>query len=188
MDTVAVQGAGPIGLAIVQVAKAAGARRVIVIDTLDSPLELALHLGCDEVINALRDDVPNAVMNLTEDMGADVVFEAVGGKAPTLRQAVEIVARGGQVGTVGMFQIPQSLDIWACMHKEVTLRWIWSYGLWDGVPEYKIALDMMSEGRLDVAPLITHRFPLEKIADAFATADDKHSSGAVKVLVNPWEA
>jgi threonine dehydrogenase-like Zn-dependent dehydrogenase len=100
---------------------------------------------------------------------------------------VEIVTRGGQIGLVGMFQAPQSLDTQACLRKEVTLRWVWSYGLWDGVPEYKIALDMMAEGRLEVAPLITHRYPLERTAHAFAVADDKRSSGAVKVLVKPWE-
>jgi 2-desacetyl-2-hydroxyethyl bacteriochlorophyllide A dehydrogenase len=185
VDTVVVQGVGAIGLAIAQVAKAAGARRVIAIDTHDAPLELATRLGCDGVINATREDVPAAVRDLTGGAGADVVYEAVGGIAPTLAQAVEIVTRGGQIGLVGMFQAPQSLDTWACMHKEVTLRFVWSYGLWDGLPEYKIALDMMAEGRLEVAPLITHRFPLEHIVDAFAAADDKRSSGAVKVLIIP---
>jgi len=187
MDTVVVQGVGAIGLAVAQVAKAAGARRVIAIDTLDAPLELATRLGCDGVINAMRNDVLAAVQDLTGGTGADVVYEAVGGKAPTLAQAVEIVTPGGQIGLVGMFQAPQSLDTQACLRKEVTLRWVWSYGLWDGVPEYKIALDMMAEGRLEVAPLITHRFPLEHTAYAFAAADDKRASGAVKVLVKPWE-
>lgn len=185
VDSVVVIGAGPIGLAIAQVAKTAGARRVIVLDACDTPLELATRLGCDGAINVTRDDAPAVVRALTGGAGADVVYEAVGGRAPTLAQAVEIVAPGGQIGTVGMFQEPQSLDIWTCMRKEVTLRWIWSYGLWDGVPEFQITLDMMAEGRLDVAPLITHRFPLAHIADAFAAADDKASSGAVKVLVKP---
>jgi threonine dehydrogenase-like Zn-dependent dehydrogenase len=185
-DTVVVEGAGPIGLAIAQVAKAAGARRVIVIDARDAPLELATRLGCDGVINVAREDASTVVRELTGGIGADVVYEAVGGRAPTLAQAVEIVARGGTIGAIGMFQAPQALDVWTCMRKEVTLRWIWSYGLWDGVPEFQITLDMMAEGRLDVAPLITHRFPLAHIADAFATADDKRASGAVKVLVKPW--
>jgi threonine dehydrogenase-like Zn-dependent dehydrogenase len=117
----------------------------------------------------------------------DVVYEAVGGKAPTLTQAVEIVTRGGKIGTVGMFQAPQTLDMWTCMHKEVSLRWVWSYGLWDGVPEFKIALDMMAEGRLKVSPLITHRFPLDQISHAFSVADDKRASDAVKVLIKPWQ-
>jgi threonine dehydrogenase-like Zn-dependent dehydrogenase len=72
------------------------------------------------------------------------------------------------------------------MRKEVELRWVWSYGMWEGVPEYRIALDMLIDGRVDAAPLITHRFPLEEIGQAFAAADDKRASGAIKVLVMPF--
>jgi len=185
--SVAVIGAGPIGLAIAQVAMAAGARQVIVLDAADPPLELATRLGCHGAVNVTQVDAPASIRDLTSGVGADVVFEAVGGNAPTLQLAAQIVAPAGTIGTVGMFQAPQSLDIWTCMRKEATLRWIWSYGLWDGVPEFQITLDMMVEGRLEVAPLITHTFTLDRIADAFAAADDKASSGAVKVLVKPWE-
>ena len=71
------------------------------------------------------------------------------------------------------------------MRKDVTLRWVWSYGTWDGDPEFGIALDMLADGRIEAAPLITHRFPLDRIGEAFAAADDKRGSGAVKVLVLP---
>ena len=71
------------------------------------------------------------------------------------------------------------------MRKELSLNWVWSYGLWDGVPEYRIALDMLSGGRMQVAPMITHHFPLGKIKRAFAAANDKRKSGAIKVLVHP---
>jgi threonine dehydrogenase-like Zn-dependent dehydrogenase len=114
-----------------------------------------------------------------------VVFEAVGGRANTLEQAVAAAARGGRVGVIGSFGEPQTLDPRPCMRKEVELRWVWSYGMWAGVPEYRIALDMLIDGRVDAAPLITHRFPLERIGEAFAAADDKRSSGAIKVLVVP---
>jgi threonine dehydrogenase-like Zn-dependent dehydrogenase len=62
---------------------------------------------------------------------------------------------------------------------------VWSYGLWDGVPEYQIALDLLAAGRIKAAPLITHRYPLAQIKQAFAAADDKRASGAIKVLVLP---
>jgi threonine dehydrogenase-like Zn-dependent dehydrogenase len=117
--------------------------------------------------------------------GADVVFEAVGGTAPTLAQAIEVAARGGHIGVIGAFQEPQGLDLWLCMRKELSLHWVWSYGLWHGVPEYQIALDMLVEGRIAAAPLITHRFPLARIGEAFAAAADKRTSGAIKVLVIP---
>jgi threonine dehydrogenase-like Zn-dependent dehydrogenase len=53
------------------------------------------------------------------------------------------------------------------------------------VPEFQIALDLLASGRTDAAPLITHRFPLDQISAAFAAADDKRASGAIKVLVLP---
>jgi threonine dehydrogenase-like Zn-dependent dehydrogenase len=62
---------------------------------------------------------------------------------------------------------------------------VWSYGTWQGVPEFQVALDMMASGKVKAAPLITHRFPLDRIVEAFAAADDKRASGAIKVLVIP---
>ncbi|UCC61562.1 MAG: alcohol dehydrogenase catalytic domain-containing protein [Anaerolineae bacterium] len=185
VDTVAVLGAGAIGLATAQVARAAGAGRVIAVGTRDKSLEVAKRLGCDEVLNATQSDVVEAVGAMTGGAGVEVVFEAVGGRASTLAQAIEIASRGGRVGIVGSFVEPQTLDPRLCMRKELTLRWVWSYGLWTGVPEYKIALDMLSDGRVQAAPLITHRFPLDRISEAFAAADDKRRSAAIKVLVLP---
>jgi threonine dehydrogenase-like Zn-dependent dehydrogenase len=184
-DTVVVLGVGAIGLATVQVARAAGAGRVIAVGRRDAPLEVARQLGCDEVINTSQAGLVEAIKALTDGRGAEVVFEVVGGKADTLAQAVEIVAPGGRIGIVGSFVELQSLDSRLCMRKEVTLRWVWSYGTWDGVPEYQIALDMLAGQKVEAAPLITHRFPLDRIGAAFAAADDKRRSGAIKVLIIP---
>jgi threonine dehydrogenase-like Zn-dependent dehydrogenase len=184
-DTVVVLGVGAIGLAVAQVAKATGAGRTIVVGTRDAPLDVARQLGCDETINASAEDVAERVQALTDGAGAEVVFEAVGGRATTLPLAIEVAARGGVVGVIGAYVEPQTLDPGTCMRKEVSLRWVWSYGTWRGVPEFQIALDMMASARVGVAPLITHRFPLDHIAEAFAAANDKRASGAIKVLVIP---
>jgi len=184
-DTVAVLGTGAIGLATAQVARAAGAGRVIVVGRRAAPLELARQIGCDETVDASQVDAGKGARALTGGLGADVVFEAVGGTAPTLVQAIEVAARGGRVGVIGAFQEPQILASQDCMRKEVSLHWAWSYGLWQGVPEYRIALDMLIGGRVAAAPLITHRFPLAHIGEAFAAAADKRTSGAIKVLVIP---
>jgi len=185
MDTVVVLGVGAIGLATAQVARATGAWRVIVVGTRDAPLQVARQIGCDEALNTSEVDVVEAVRSLTDGAGADVVFEAVGGRATTFATAIEIASRGGRVGIVGSFAGPQTLDPRLCMRKEVSVHWVWSYGMWSGVPEFKIALDMMTSGKIAVAPLITHRFPLARIDEAFAAADDKRTSGAIKVLVIP---
>jgi threonine dehydrogenase-like Zn-dependent dehydrogenase len=185
MDTVAVLGTGAIGLATAQVAMAAGAKQVIVLGRRDEPLEFARQLGCNEVINNSNVDVVEAVQALTDGQGADIVFEAVGGAANTFTQALEVASRGGQVGIVGAFSAPQTVDTRSGMRKEISLHWVWSYGMWEGVPEFQIALDMMVDGRIRADPLITHRFPMEQIGDAFAAAADKRRSGAIKVLVIP---
>lgn len=184
-ETAVVLGTGPIGLATAQVARASGAGRVIVVGRRADPLRVARQLGCDATVNAAEEDVPAAVRALTGGAGAEVVFEAVGGQAETLAQAIEVAGRGGRIGVVGAFTGTQSLDPGLGMRKELSLHWVWSYGLWDGVPEFQIALDLLAGGRIDAAPLITHRFPLDQIAAAFAAADDKRTSGAIKVLVIP---
>jgi threonine dehydrogenase-like Zn-dependent dehydrogenase len=184
-DIVVVLGVGAIGLATAQAARAMGASRVIAVGTRDAPLAVARRLGCDHTINTNREDVEEAVQTLTDGQGAEVVFEAVGGRAATLALATQVVGRGGRVGIVGSFQEPQTLDPGPCMRKEVSLIWVWSYGMWSGVPEFRVALDWMASGRIDPAPLITHRFPLAEIGAAFAAADNKRASGAVKVLIEP---
>lgn len=186
-DTVAVLGTGAIGLATAQVARATGAGQTIVIGRRDAPLDVARQLGCGETINSAQEDVVQAIHALTEGQGADVVYEAVGGTADTLAQAIEVAARGGRVGVVGAFTERQTIDARRCMRQELALNWVWSYGLWDGIPEYQIALDFLAGGRIEVAPMITHHFALGKIKKAFAAANDKRKSGAIKVLIHPAE-
>ena len=184
-EKVAVIGLGPIGLATVQVAKAAGATQVIGLGTRDNMLELATRIGCDNVVNVNKDDPVAAVRELTDGQGADVIYESVGGKSSTFQLAIDLAAQGAHVGIIGLYAEPQELDSTVCMRKELSLDWANSYALWNGISEYKIALDMLINGKYEVAPLITHRFPLDQIDQAFAAADDKLTSGAVKVLVTP---
>ena len=185
MDTVVVLGVGAIGLATAQVARVVGARRVIAVGTRDVPLRVARQIGCDETINTSEVDVIEAVRSLTNGAGADVVFEAVGGRAATFATATGIASHGGRVGIVGSFAGSQTLDPRLCMRRELSVHWVWSYGMWSGVPEFRIALDMITSDRIEVAPLITHRFSLNRIDEAFSAADDKRTSGAIKVLVIP---
>ncbi len=185
LDTVVVLGVGAIGLATAQVAKAAGAGRVIAVGTRDASLAVAREVGCDGTINATQEDVAETVTALTDGVGAEIVYEAVGGRAPTLGQATQVVSPGGRVGIIGSFVEPQALDPRPCLRKEVSLHWVWSYGTWHGIPEFRIALDMMAARRVVAGRLITHRFPLERIGEAFSAADDKRASGAIKVLLIP---
>jgi 2-desacetyl-2-hydroxyethyl bacteriochlorophyllide A dehydrogenase len=184
--SVVVLGTGAVGLTQGQVARALGARRVILVGTRDESLALARDCGAaDEVVNASRTDPVQAVLDLTDGAGADVVFETVGGTSPTVQQACEMAAFGGKVGVVGLFLDPVAVDAMVAMRKELDIRWVNSYSTWQGVRELQIALDLLAEGKVQARPLLTHRVPLDHIAEGFAWADDKRKSGAIKVLVIP---
>jgi threonine dehydrogenase-like Zn-dependent dehydrogenase len=71
------------------------------------------------------------------------------------------------------------------LERELTVAACWSYDTWDGALEFAAALELVAAGRVRLAPAITHRFGLDAIGEAFATADDRAASGAVKVLVEP---
>ena len=185
MDTVVIQGAGPIGLASVEMYKLGGADKVIVCDVLAGALVAAGRVGADALIDSAAADVFEAVMDLTGGAGADIVVEAVGGLAPTFSADVRMAARGGTVVIVGMYSRLQSLDTFDAQTKELRILFSNSYGRWGGVPEFEIALAEMSAGRLRPEVYITHTFPLEQIDRAFATADNKRTSGAIKVMIEP---
>ena len=185
-DSVCVVGTGPIGLTMGQVARAAGVRKVIMIGRRDEPLDFALRVGAaDLVVNNTTAPVGEAIADLTEGELCDAVFESVGGTSDTIEQAVEAAAFGGKIGIIGAFWGDVAVAYRAANRKEIDLRWCNSYATWNGVREYQIALDLVAEGRVQAEPLITHRFSLTQIADAFVAADDKRASGAVKVIVAP---
>jgi threonine dehydrogenase-like Zn-dependent dehydrogenase len=187
MEYVCVVGTGPIGLTMGQVARAAGARKVIMIGRRDEPLDLALRVGAaDAVVNNTRvASLGEALADLTEGELCDAVFESVGGTSDTITQAVEAAAFGGRIGIIGAFWGDVSVAYRAANRKELDLRWCNSYSSWHGVREFQIALDLVAAGRVEAEPLISHRFPLSEIGVAFEAADDKRVSGAVKVIVQP---
>lgn len=181
--TVAVLGDGPIGLATTAVAAAIKAK-VYCIGHHDFRLNIAKTMGATEVINSKEED-PLKIVELTGGAGVDVVIETVGRNAPTIKQALRIVRRGGVVAIVGSFLEPQVIDVVSIRRQEKDLIGVSSYAYWDNVPEFSIALDLLARGVIDVKPLITHKFPLEKINEAFETAANRKKSKAIKVLVIP---
>jgi threonine dehydrogenase-like Zn-dependent dehydrogenase len=196
VEAVVVVGSGPVGLAIGQVARASGARRVILVGRRQAPLDLARRAGAaDEVIDAGHcqggqgrqggQGVGEEVRRLLGGEGAELVFETVGGGGSTIRDAVEAVGPGGTVVILGAFVGAVAVPYPAANEKELVLRWSNGYSTWRGEREYRLALALLAGRRIDAAPLVTHRFPLARIAEAFAAADDKRASGALKVVVEP---
>lgn len=172
MDTVAVLGAGAIGLLIVQVARASGAGRVFAIDPLPARSALAVRLGAD----AGGTDA-GEVQAWTSGRGVDVVIEATNSDRAAA-QATETVRIGGKVLLAG---IPRTeaftLNASVMRRKGITLKMVRRMK-----HTYPRAIDAVVSGRVDLAALATHRFPLERAADAIAMqagCDD----GVVRAIV-----
>lgn len=185
-ETAVIIGAGAIAFTLGQVLKANGVKNVIMTGTRSEPLDLAISAKAADSVICVRDTDPvEAVMNATSGEGAAVTFETVGGREQLISQAAEMTMRGGAISILGLFTVPQSLDASLAMQKELTVSWSNSFSTWNGESEYKTALNLMSSGKLNPAPIITHRFSIEQISEAFEAADNKRESGAIRVIVNP---
>lgn len=186
-DRVAIIGAGPIGLGQLMLAKASGAD-VLITDTVDHSLALAQELGADVTINTGRDDPVAAIKAMTHGRGADIVFECAGGPSmpQTLPQATQLVRRGGKVVIVGGFDkgvTKIGLEWQRIQMSEIDLIPSASFAWWQMDKEQGQVIELIGKGTLDVAKLITHRFPLDRINEAFDCAQDKDKTGAVFIAV-----
>lgn len=179
-------GAGAIAMTLGQVLRARGADQVVMIGTRPEPLETAVKSGAaDRTICLAGQDPLKGVLSLTDGDGAAVTFETVGGRSQLISQAAGMTRRGGTVSVLGLFTAPQEIDSGLAMQKEITIRWSNSFSSWRGQSEFVTALGLMEKNRLNPGPIITHHFGIDDIGKAFAAADDKATSGAIRVMVNP---
>ena len=180
-DTVAIVGAGPIGLAAILTAKLFTPGRIIAIDLADSRLEGAKRFGADTLINNSREDAKAIVLELTEGLGADVSFEAVGVPA-TFELAADLVRPGGHVANIGVHGHSVTLHLETLWIRDVTI----TTGLVDtfSIPQL---MRLIVNGRLDPSLFATHRFGLEDSMSAYDTFADAANSGALKVVLEGSE-
>ncbi|MFC6355063.1 zinc-binding dehydrogenase [Luethyella okanaganae] len=166
---VVVNGAGPIGCLVVSALKFAGAARVIAADVSPASLKVATAMGADEVRDISRGD------ELPRD--PEIVFEASGATA-ALGGVLRAAARGGTVVQVGNLPGgPAEAVLGDLVTREIT--WIGSYRF---VDEISTAVQAMAEG-LDVAPVMTHSFPIDDALVAMRMAADR-STGSSKVMLH----
>lgn len=182
---VAIIGAGPIGLGQLMLAKASGAT-VTIIDRMPHALALAARLGADRTIHSDDGDPEAAIRALTDDRGADIVFECAGGESmpETLPLATRLVRRGGKVVIVGGFDagdIAIPLEWQRIQMSEITLIPSASFAFHDIHAEQVEVLDLVARGVLQTQALITHRFPLDQINEAFEVAQDRGRTDAIFV-------
>lgn len=183
-ESAAIIGCGPIGIALGQLARMAGAK-IIMLGKHETALASAQALGAaDRVIDISRLDSAESVAELGSRTGTRVVFEAVGGASnESLMLALDAVSPGGTIGILGAFSGDVAVPYRRANSKEITLRWSNGYATWRGQREFAIALRWIVEGKVNAAGLVTHCFGLERISEAFQTADNKRMSQAIKVMI-----
>ncbi|MBA8794204.1 2-desacetyl-2-hydroxyethyl bacteriochlorophyllide A dehydrogenase [Friedmanniella endophytica] len=171
---VVIIGAGTIGLLVLAAARHAGADRVVMTDLLPSKRERALRLGADAVVDAGRPDVVAAVRaELGES--ADVVFDCVSVQ-PTVDQALAMADKAGTVVIVGVPTRPVTVPAPIVQDHQLRIQGSATY-----LPaDYRVAADMISAGEVRAADFVTSRYPLERVAEAFAASAGGEE---VKVLV-----
>jgi L-iditol 2-dehydrogenase len=176
-DSMAILGAGPIGLCILQVARLAGASPVFVSDKYPWRLDVASRFG-GTAINCDRDDAVDRVMSATNGRGVDVAIEAAWADR-SVQQAIEIVRLGGRVVLVGIpgddrLEMKHSV----ARRKGLTIRMARRMK-----HTYPRAIDLHRRGLVDLASIISHRFPLERTAEAFAM-NLRYERGVNKVVID----
>lgn len=183
-EQVVVLGAGVLGLAAVGAAKAMGAGRVIVTAKYDQQAQFAQAFGADVVVRGSGDASVEEIRSHLDGGAADIVVETVGGHAPTLGQATDIVRPRGEVLVLGLWEELVPVDSWKSVLKDVTYRFCLTYGTQGLKTDFGYTVDLMGSRKVPMQDLVTHVMPLEQIGEAFEVAADK-SRGAMKVILVP---
>ncbi|MEU1279241.1 zinc-dependent alcohol dehydrogenase family protein [Streptomyces sp. NPDC005805] len=175
-DTVVVVGAGPVGLAAIATARFFTPGRIIAVDLADTRLAAARELGADATVNAAEEPA-KLVEDLTGGLGADVAVEAVG-VPETFELCTRVVRPGGRVANVGVHGKPAVLHLEDLWIRDVTI----TTGLVDTFST-PLLLDMLASGRLPSSRLVTHRFPLDRMEEAYEVFAKAADTGALKVVL-----
>ncbi len=160
-DIAVVMGAGPIGMVTALAALAGGCSQVVITDVVQPKLDLAASLGPITPVNVAEQDVRDVVMAMTDDWGADIVFECSGSERAGAR-VFDALRPGGTVVFVGMPLEPILYDVVAAQVKEARVEHVFRYA-----HVYPRALALMGSGKIDVKPLITDTFDFAESVKAF---------------------
>ncbi len=181
-DTVAVFALGPIGLCAIAGARLLGATTIIGVDTVAARISVARRLGADYVVDFKQGNVVEQIMALTDGRGVDVAIEALGTQA-TFESALRVLRPGGTLSSLGVYSADLSIPLGA-----------FAAGLGDyrivttlcpgGKERMRRLMEVVASGRVDVSPLVTHRFRLDDIEAAYALFANQRD-GVMKVAITP---
>ena len=176
-DTVAIVGAGPVGLAVLLTAQFYSPAAIFMIDLDDKRLAVAKKFGATTLINSADGQAAHHVMELTEGAGVDVAIEAVGLPA-TFAICEDIVAAGGRIANVGVHGKPVELHMEKLWDRNISL----TTRLVDTVTT-PMLLKVVRSGKLQPGKLVTHRFAMNDIMKAYDTFGNAAKEGALKVVL-----
>lgn len=181
-DTVAVFALGPIGLCAVAGAKLKGATTIIGVDTVPARLAIAASLGCNHVVDFKKGDVVDQIMAITDGRGVDVSIEALGTQG-TFESALRVLRPGGTLSSLGVYSSDLTIPLGA-----------FSAGLGDnkivttlcpgGKERMRRLMEVIASGRVDLKPLVTHRYKLDDIEAAYELFSHQRD-GVLKVAITP---
>ncbi len=179
--TVAVIGQGSVGLFHDFILHRMGAKQIIAIEPVKERLKAATNMGATHLIDVTGEKAVDAVLDMTDGRGADVVIEAVG-SVETLNQSLKLVKRFGRIAAFGlpptMDKIPFDWDTF--FRKCVDMHSVFGAQDEAGLPAFKKAVELIETKEINMSPLITHQIPIQEVQYAFDLADSK-GDGALKV-------
>jgi L-iditol 2-dehydrogenase len=179
LDYVAVMGPGPIGLFMVQTAKAYGARKVILVGTRDDRLDVGRQVGADVTVNVRSENLVDKVKEATNGHRVDVVLEAVG-KPSVWTDIASIVAPRARIAMTGLFAGEKcAVDFDPLVINNVSIL-----GSLGGPSVWGEAIDLHERGAVTAKPLITHRLPLKKFVEGIEIMRNR-TDHAIKVVLEP---
>lgn len=179
-DTIAIIGAGTIGLFALQCSKLAGAKSTYVTEISRTRAEVAGKLGADQVFNPKEVKAEQKIIELTNGLGADVVFECVG-KPETIQSAQRIVRKGGKVMIIGECLVDVPTNYAGVFIREIEIK-----GIYDGsIQDFEEAAQLIEKEKVNVRPLITGKIGLSEIVEKGFEELLKPEKNHIKILVDP---
>lgn len=180
-QTVVILGQGSVGLFHDFMLRRLGAHRIIAIEPVPERLAAGKRMGVDEAIDLTGQRATDAVMDLTNGQGADVVIEAVG-SVETLNQTLKLARPLGRIAVFGlpptMERVPFDWDTF--FRKRLDMHTVFGAQDEPGLPAFQLAVDFITRREIDMAPFVTHQLPITQVQEAFNLAEARED-GALKV-------
>lgn len=183
-DTVAVFAQGPIGLCATLGAKLSGATRIFTVDAVPERLAMSRRLGADVTLNYKELDPVAAILEATAGRGVDVAIEALGLQT-TFESCLRVLKPGGTLSSLGVYsgKLTLPLDAFAAGLGDHTIATTLCPG---GKERMRRLMNVLAAERADLKPLVTHRFTLDQIEEAYDLFANQRD-GVLKIAIKPWE-